>query len=58
MIVTSSGDKIAPVPMESIIKDGAPIISNAIIIGEQQEYLVCLVTLKVSINHDCFLQEN
>lgn len=50
MIVTSSGDKIAPVPIEAIIKDSAPIISNAVIIGDQREYLVCLITLKV-MNH-------
>ena len=48
MIVTANGDNIAPVPIESLIKEDMPIISNVVLIGDHMEYLVCLITLKVS----------
>ena len=48
MIITARGDNIAPVPIESLIKEDMPIISNVVLIGDQRDYLVCLITLKVS----------
>ena len=33
--------------MEQMIKAELPIVSNAIVIGDQRIYLVCLITLKV-----------
>ena len=47
MIITATGDNVPPVPIESLIKENAPIISNVILVGDQREYLVCLITLKV-----------
>ncbi len=47
IIVTVSGEKVAPVPIENAIKHELPIISNAIVIGEQQKFLACLLTLRV-----------
>jgi len=43
----ASGDKVAPVPIENQIKQELPIISNAMVVGDQQKYLSCLLTLKV-----------
>ncbi len=48
MIVTANGENVAPVPIESLIKEDMPIISNVVLIGDHMEYLVCLITLKVS----------
>lgn len=47
IIITASGDKIAPVPVENLIKQELPIVSNAMVVGDQQKYLSCLLTLKV-----------
>ena len=47
IIITASGEKIAPVPIEGLIKQMLPIISNAMVVGDQQKYLSCLLTLKV-----------
>ncbi len=47
IIVTVSGEKVAPVPIENAIKHQLPIVSNAMVIGEQQKFLSCLLTLKV-----------
>ena len=52
IIITASGEKIPPRPIEEAIKRELPIISNAIVIGDQQRFLCCLVTLKVSFNWD------
>ena len=47
LIVLSDGTKVAPVPIEQMIKAELPVISNAVVIGDQRPYLVCLLTLKV-----------
>jgi long-chain-fatty-acid--CoA ligase ACSBG len=46
IIITASGEKVPPRPIENAIKRELPIISNVIVIGEQQRFLCCLVTLK------------
>ena len=53
MIVTATGENVAPVPIESLIKEDMPIISNVVLIGDHMEYLVCLITLKVSGHYSC-----
>lgn len=49
IIITASGEKVPPRPIEEAIKRELPVISNAIVIGDQQRFLCCLVTLKVSM---------
>ena len=34
-------------PIESMIKQALPLISNAMVVGDQQNYLSCLLSLKV-----------
>lgn len=48
LIITSGGENIAPVPIESRIKAEAPFLSNVFVIGDKRKYLSCLVTLLVS----------
>ena len=51
LIITEGGKNIAPIPIESRIKENlSSIISQAIVIGDKQKYLSCLLTLKVEIN--------
>ena len=58
LIITASGEKIAPVPIESAIKRHLPIVSNAMVVGDQQKYLSCLLTLKVEVDHETGLPTN
>lgn len=44
LIVTSGGKKIAPQKLENLLKQ-VPLVSNAMVYGDKQKYLVCLVTL-------------
>ena len=51
LIITEGGKNIAPIPIESRIKENlSHIISQAIVIGDSQKYLSCLLTLKVEID--------
>lgn len=47
IIVTATGENVAPVPIESAIKEQLPIISNAVLVGDQKSFLSCLLTFKV-----------
>ena len=42
LIVTSGGKKIAPQPIESVLKR-SPLVSEAIVLGERRKYAVALV---------------
>ena len=48
LIITAGGENIAPVPIEAIIKEENPLISNAMVIGDKRKFLSCLLTLKVT----------
>ena len=51
LIITEGGKNIAPIPIESRIKEAlCTVISQAIVIGDQQKYLTCLLTLKVEVD--------
>ena len=57
LIVTSGGENIAPLPIENMIRDNSQIISNVIVIGDNRNYLSCLITLKSDnlgkLNKEC-----
>ena len=50
MITLESGVKVAPVPIESAIMRMLPMTSEAVILGDGREYLVCLITMRVCLN--------
>ena len=63
LIITAGGENVAPVPIEDRIKAELPrIVSNCMLVGDKQKFLVVLVTLKVSfslgrpvnLSCDCF----
>ena len=47
LIVTSGGENIPPVLIESAIKAELPIISNVMVVGDKKKFLSCILTLKV-----------
>ena len=55
LIVTSGGENIAPVPIEEKIKKLVPFLSNVMCVGDNHNYINCLVTLKVhqALLSDC-----
>lgn len=50
LIITAGGENIPPVPIEDALKAEAPIISNAMLIGDKLKFLSMLLTLKCVID--------
>ena len=51
LIITEGGKNIAPIPIESRIKEElSSVISQAMVIGDNQKFLSCLLTLKVAVD--------
>lgn len=46
LIITAGGENVAPVPIEDELKANCPMISNAMMVGDQRKYNVVLLTLK------------
>mmetsp|Transcript_58206 Transcript_58206/g.136109 ORF Transcript_58206/g.136109 Transcript_58206/m.136109 type:complete len:742 (-) Transcript_58206:131-2356(-) len=45
LIIGAGGENIAPVPVEEHLKQVCPAISNAMMVGDQRKYNICLITL-------------
>lgn len=51
IIVTAGGENVSPIPIEVALKEICPIISHAMVIGDERKYLTCLITIKCRIDH-------
>ncbi|XP_038936682.1 long-chain-fatty-acid--CoA ligase ACSBG1 isoform X1 [Rattus norvegicus] len=50
LIITAGGENVPPVPIEEAVKMELPIISSAMLIGDQRKFLSMLLTLKCTLN--------
>jgi long-chain-fatty-acid--CoA ligase ACSBG len=46
LIITAGGENVSPIPIEEALKEICPIISQALVIGDERKYLTCLLTIK------------
>ncbi|XP_054444306.1 long-chain-fatty-acid--CoA ligase ACSBG1 [Pteronotus mesoamericanus] len=52
LIITSGGENVPPVPIEEAVKMELPIVSSAMLIGDQRKFLTMLLTLKCTLDPD------
>ncbi|XP_053514837.1 long-chain-fatty-acid--CoA ligase ACSBG1 isoform X2 [Artibeus jamaicensis] len=52
LIITAGGENVPPVPIEEAVKTELPIISSAMLIGDQRKFLSMLLTLKCTLDPD------
>ena len=52
ILITSGGENVAPLIIESAIKEELPCISQAMVVGDGQKFLSVLLTFKVDIDPD------
>ncbi|XP_060788740.1 long-chain-fatty-acid--CoA ligase ACSBG2-like [Neoarius graeffei] len=52
LIITAGGENICPVPIEDAVKEAIPIISNAMLIGDNRTFLSMLLTIKCKVNSE------
>ncbi|XP_069353014.1 long-chain-fatty-acid--CoA ligase ACSBG2 isoform X1 [Eulemur rufifrons] len=50
LLITVSGENVAPIPIENLVKKEIPIISNAMLVGEKAKFLSMLLTLKCDVD--------
>ncbi|XP_055473769.1 long-chain-fatty-acid--CoA ligase ACSBG2-like [Psammomys obesus] len=46
ILVMASGENVAPLPIESLVKEKIPIVSHAVLVGDKAKFLSLLLTLK------------
>jgi len=52
LIITSGGEKINPIEIETKILENIDIVNDAIIVGQSQKFIIALLTLKLQTNGD------
>ncbi|XP_007109417.3 long-chain-fatty-acid--CoA ligase ACSBG2 [Physeter macrocephalus] len=50
IIITAGGENVAPIPIENLVKEKIPIISNAMLVGDKAKFLGVLLTLKCEVD--------
>ncbi|KAL8272129.1 hypothetical protein Esti_003972 [Eimeria stiedai] len=52
LIITAGGENVAPVLIESVLRQELPIISNCMVVGDGKKFLSVLICLQTTIDKD------
>ncbi|KAM5232333.1 long-chain-fatty-acid--CoA ligase ACSBG2-like [Hipposideros larvatus] len=50
ILITAGGENVPPIPIENMVKEKIPIISNVALVGDKAKFLSALLTLKCEID--------
>lgn len=50
LLITAGGENVAPVPIEQVLKAELPVLSNAMLIGDQKKFLSILLAFKTEMD--------
>lgn len=50
LLITRGGENIAPVPIEERMLDQMKLLSNCMVVGDNQKFLTMLVTLRTEVS--------
>ena len=48
LLVTAGGENVAPVPVENMVKEQCPFLSNVMLIGDKRKFISALLTFRVT----------
>lgn len=52
LLITAGGENVAPVLIESVIRQEVPIVSNCMVVGDGKKFLSVLICLQTTIDKD------
>nr|XP_012803447.2 long-chain-fatty-acid--CoA ligase ACSBG2 [Jaculus jaculus] len=50
ILIMAGGENVVPIPIETLVKEKIPIISNAVLVGDKAMFLSMLLTLKCEMD--------